>query len=61
MDAEQFGRLEKKIEELLIAYTGLKQENVRLNELNHRLIEERNVIRNRIDLILEKLEGIEDR
>jgi len=61
MDAELFGRLEKKIEELLIAHTVLKQENVRLDEENRRLIEDRNVIRNRIDLILEKLEGIEGR
>ena len=61
MDAELFGRLKKKIEELLIAYTGLKQENIRLNEENCRLIEDRNIIRNRIDLILEKLEGVEDR
>ena len=61
MDAELFGRLEKKIEELLSAYTGLKQEIVRLNEENRRLIEDRSVIRNRIDLILEKLEGIEER
>ena len=61
MDVELLGRLEKKLEELLIAYTGLKQENVRLNEENRRLIEDRNVIRSRIDLILEKLEGIEGR
>jgi regulator of replication initiation timing len=61
MDAELFGELEKKVEELLAAYVGLKHENIRLTEENQRLIEERGSVKNRIEIILEKLEGIESR
>jgi cell division protein ZapB len=61
MDAELLGMLEKKVEELLAAHTGLKSELERLNGENQRLIEERNVIRQRIDGILAKLEGITHR
>ena len=61
MDTELFGDLEKKVEELLVAYAGLKHENVRLTEDNHRLVEERSSVKNRIEIILEKLEGIENR
>jgi len=58
MDAELFMILEKKVEELLAVHAGLKHENVRLKEENSRLIAERSGIRKRIEVILEKLEGI---
>jgi FtsZ-binding cell division protein ZapB len=61
MDPELFSKLEKKVEALLSAYSLLKQENQRLHEENRRLAEERGCIKNRIDAILEKLEGIENR
>ena len=59
MDEELFRQLEKRVEELLDAYNMLKQENQRLLGENSRLIAERSSIRDRIDAILEKLEGIE--
>jgi regulator of replication initiation timing len=61
MDAELFSELEKKVEQLLAVYAGLKHENVLLTEENHRLIEERRSFKSRIGVILEKLEGIEIR
>ena len=61
MDVELLSKLEQKVEALLVAYTGLKHENLRLNEEIRDLVEERGGIRNRIDAILEKLEGIENR
>ena len=61
MDAELFSKLEQKLEALLAAHAGLKRENSRLNEEIRNLIEERSGVRNRIDAILEKLEGIENR
>lgn len=61
MDMELFSRLEEKVGELLSAYTVLKQENQRLAEENRRLAEDRISIKCRIDAVLEKLEGIENR
>jgi regulator of replication initiation timing len=61
MDEELLRKLEKRVEELLNAHTMLKQENQRLIGENSRLIGERSSIRDRIDAILEKLEGIENR
>lgn len=61
MDVELFSKLEQKVEALLVAYTGLKHENLRLNEEIRNFLEERGGVRNRIDAILEKLEGIENR
>jgi cell division protein ZapB len=61
MDVELFSRLEKKVDALLASYARLKHESLLLEEENRRLIEERSGVRNRIDAILEKLEGIEDR
>ena len=58
MDAELIGMLEKRIDELVAAYAGLKDENSRLHEENSRLVNDRLVVRKRIDAILEKLEGI---
>ncbi len=61
MDVELFSKLEQKVEALLVAYAGLKRENLRLNEEIRNFIEERSGVRKRIDAILEKLEGIEKR
>jgi len=61
MDADLLGMLEIKVEELLAAHIGLKCEIERLNGENQRLIEERNGIRQRIDGVLAKLEGITHR
>jgi FtsZ-binding cell division protein ZapB len=61
MDVEKFSRLEEKVDDLLSAYTLLKQENKRLQEENRRLVDERSSVKYRIDAILEKLEGIEKR
>ncbi len=61
MDSDLFSTLEKRLDELVAAYAGLKLENARLREENHRLSEERNGVKVRIDAILEKLGGIENR
>ena len=61
MDVELFSELEKKLDAVLAVYARLKHENMRLEEENRMLIEERSGVRNRIDAILEKLEGIEIR
>ena len=61
MDAELFSELEQNVEALLVADTGLKHENLRLSEEIRNLLEERSGIRNRIDAILEKLEGVVSR
>jgi FtsZ-binding cell division protein ZapB len=61
MDVELISELEKKIGGLLLAYSKLKQENERLHEENCRFVDERSSIKSRIDAILEKLEGIENR
>ena len=61
MDEELYRKLEKRVDELIDAYNMLKHENQRLIEENSRFIGERNDIRDRIDAILEKLEGIEQR
>ncbi len=59
MDTELFDALEKRVEALLIRYNTLERENQLLREENQRLLEERSNLRGRIDLILEKLEGIQ--
>lgn len=58
MDAELINKLEERIDELLAAYAGLKDEYSRLTEENRRLVEDRLGVRKRIDAILEKLEGV---
>ena len=58
MEAEQFSALEVKVEALINAYAELKHENMRLNEENRRLLEERDGFKGRIDAILKKLEGM---
>ena len=58
MDLELFNALEKKVEALMGAYVVLKQENERLSEENHLLLEERKGFRTRIDSILQKLDEV---
>ncbi|MFZ3209305.1 MAG: cell division protein ZapB [Geobacteraceae bacterium] len=58
METELFDALEKRIESLLVAYQALQSDNLRMTEENHRLREERDGVKSRIDAILRKLEGI---
>ncbi len=58
MNAELLSKLEKKVEALVDAHAALKHENVRLNEENCHLLEERHGFQARVDAILKKLEGI---
>lgn len=59
MDAELIDELEKRIESLLTAYGSLKDENRLLKDENNRLLHERGGFKDRIDAILNKLEGVE--
>lgn len=59
MDAELIDGLEKRIESLLTAYGSLKDENRLLKDENNRLLHERGGFKDRIDAILNKLEGVE--
>ncbi|QEM69716.1 cell division protein ZapB [Geobacter sp. FeAm09] len=58
MDQELFAALEKKVDDLLDKYSGLKADNARLAEENGRLLAEREGLKSRVDAILGKLEGI---
>lgn len=58
METELFDTLEKRVESLLVAYQELQSDNLRMTEENHRLREERDGVKSRIDTILRKLEGI---
>jgi cell division protein ZapB len=58
METELFDTLEKRVESLLVAYQELQSDNLRMAEENHRLREERDGVKSRIDTILRKLEGI---
>jgi regulator of replication initiation timing len=58
MNTELFDRLEKRLESLLREYVSLKQEASILRDENQRLIAEREDFKGRIDVILNKLEGI---
>jgi len=58
MDGELISRLEERIETLLESYAALKQENVRLAEENSRLIDGREGVKARLDVILKKLEAV---
>ncbi|MBI1920786.1 MAG: cell division protein ZapB [Geobacter sp.] len=58
MDAELFDALEKRVERLVQLYTELKQENETLRSENNMLVSERNGVKERIDAILVKLEGV---
>jgi hypothetical protein len=58
MDSELLDALEERIASLLAGYNLLKQENQSLRAEISRLSEARDGFKSRIDLILEKLEGI---
>jgi cell division protein ZapB len=58
MDTELLDALEGRIAALLAEYKTMKLENQSLKEENRRLLEERDGFKDRIDLILKKLEGI---
>jgi regulator of replication initiation timing len=58
MGNEMFDVLEERLENLLRDYNSLKQEVLRLREENHGLLEEREGFRDRMDVIIKKLEGI---
>jgi regulator of replication initiation timing len=58
MDKELLDALDGRITSLLAAFNALKQENQSLREENCRLLEARDALKSRIDLILKKLEGI---
>jgi cell division protein ZapB len=58
MNHELFESLDRKINELLVKYAALKDENLRLIEENHRFQTEREGIRQRVDVILGKLDGV---
>jgi len=59
MDTELFDKLEKGVDSLLTEYRLLKQENELLKEENLKLQLQRNGVRDRLDVILKKLDGIE--
>ncbi len=58
MDTELLDALEERIATLLADHKAVKLANQSLQEENHRLQEERDGFKARIDLILKKLEGI---
>jgi len=58
VDQELFEKLESKINELLVSYAKIKEENQSLAEENQRLQHEREGLKGRIDSILNKLESI---
>jgi cell division protein ZapB len=59
MDSELFAKLEKGVDSLLTEYRSLKQENELLKEENLKLQLQRDGVKDRLDVILKKLEGIE--
>ncbi len=59
MNDDLFKILEVRIEQLLGRYAAVVQENLRLKQENLRLTEERSAVRNRLDTILAKLDGVE--
>jgi regulator of replication initiation timing len=58
MSSELFDVLEERLENLLHDYNSLKQEVLQLREENKRLLKEREGFRERMDVIIKKLEGI---
>ena len=59
MDTELFDKLEKGVDSLLTEYHSLKQENEFLKEENLKLQLQRDGVKDRLDVILKKLNGIE--
>lgn len=58
MDGELFAEIERRVDLLLERYLALKGENEQLRNENFRLMEERNLIKGRLDIILDKLERV---
>ncbi|BDV42354.1 cell division protein ZapB [Geotalea uraniireducens] len=58
MDGELFAEIERRVDLLLERYLALKGENEQLRNENSRLMEERNLIKGRLDIILDKLERV---
>ncbi|HKZ16930.1 MAG TPA: hypothetical protein VJ161_05620 [Geobacteraceae bacterium] len=58
MGNELFDVLEQRIESLLRDYNSLKQEILQLREENQGLLKEREGFKERMDVIIKKLEGI---
>ena len=58
VSADLFEKLDNKISELIVRHTALKEENQALVEENTRLQQEREVLKGRIDAILNRLEGV---
>jgi regulator of replication initiation timing len=58
MGNELFEMLEQRIETLLCDYNSLKQEVLQLREENKGLLKERENFKERMDVIIKKLEGI---
>jgi len=58
MGNELFDVLEQRIESLLRDYNSLKQEVLQLREENQGLLKEREGFKERMDVIIKKLEGI---
>lgn len=58
MDSELIAALEERVGLLLSAHAELKQRNARLEEENSRLRADRNLVRDRIDVMLKKLESV---
>jgi cell division protein ZapB len=59
MDAQLIALLEKKVEVLLLKYSGMRRENHALMEEVERLRKERELARARVDEILGKMEGLD--
>lgn len=58
VDGELFAEIERRVDLLLERYLALKGENEQLRNENFRLMEERNLIKGRLDIILDKLERV---
>jgi regulator of replication initiation timing len=58
MDNELIAALEERVGLLLSAHAELKQRNVQLEEENSRLRADRSLVRDRIDVMLKRLESV---
>lgn len=58
MDNELIAALEERVGLLLSAHAELKQRNAQLEEENSRLRADRGLVRDRIDVMLKRLESV---
>lgn len=58
MDLDVLELLERRVDALLSDYAVIKRENAELRAENERLLGEREILRERIDAVLKKMEGI---